>query len=134
PVVSHGSPSLLSSLLSPLCSYSHAHHRDLHSFPTRRSSDLSFTIVVNDRPVLAKGANWIPDDCFPVRLTAEDYRAGVADALEAGMNTLRIWGGGLYESELLYELCDEAGIMVWQDFTTACAAYSELEPLRSEFE
>ena len=94
----------------------------------------SFTIVVNDRPVLAKGANWIPDDCFPVRLTAEDYRAGVADALEAGMNTLRIWGGGLYESELLYELCDEAGIMVWQDFTTACAAYSELEPLRSEFE
>ena len=94
----------------------------------------SFTIVVNDRPILAKGANWIPDDCFPVRLTAEDYRASITDALEAGMNTLRIWGGGLYESELLYDLCDELGILVWQDFTTACAAYSELEPLRSEFE
>jgi len=94
----------------------------------------SFTLVVNDRPILAKGANWIPDDCFPVRLTAEDYRASIADAVEAGMNTLRIWGGGLYESELLYDLCDELGIMVWQDFTTACAAYSELEPLRSEFE
>src|SRR5699024_12701419 len=47
----------------------------------------SFTIVVNDRPVLAKGANWIPDDCFPVRLTAEDYRAGVADALEDRKST-----------------------------------------------
>lgn len=94
----------------------------------------SFTIHVNERPILVKGANWIPDDCFPVRLTAEDYRASITDALEAGMNTLRIWGGGLYESELLYEICDEQGILVWQDFTTACAAYSELEPLRSEFE
>jgi len=94
----------------------------------------SFTIVVNDRTILAKGANWIPDDCFPSRLTAEDYRASVTDAIEAGMNILRIWGGGLYESELLYELCDELGILVWQDFATACAAYSELEPLRSELE
>ena len=94
----------------------------------------SFTVVVNDRPILAKGANWIPDDCFPSRLTVEDYRASIADAVDAGMNTLRIWGGGLYESELLYALCDELGILVWQDFTTACAAYSELDPLRSEFE
>ena len=88
----------------------------------------SFTIVVNDRPILAKGANWIPDDCFPVRLTAEDYRASITDAVDAGMNILRIWGGGLYESEHLYALCDELGIMVWQDFTLACAAYSELDP------
>ena len=94
----------------------------------------SFTIVVNDRPILAKGANWIPDDCFPSRLGAEDYRASITDAIEAGMNTLRIWGGGLYESELLYNLCDELGIVVWQDFTMACAAYSERDPLRSELE
>src|SRR5699024_9845980 len=94
----------------------------------------SFTVVVNDRPILAKGANWIPDDCFPARLTAADYRASITDAVEAGMNVLRIWGGGLYESELLYDLCDELGILVWQDFATACAAYSELDPLRSEFE
>ena len=94
----------------------------------------SFTIVVNDRPILAKGANWIPDDCFPSRLSAEDYRASIADAYDAGMNILRIWGGGLYESEHLYALCDELGIMVWQDFAFACAAYSELEPLRSEVE
>ncbi|WP_114853172.1 glycoside hydrolase family 2 protein [Brachybacterium sp. YJGR34] len=94
----------------------------------------SFTVVVNDRPILAKGANWIPDDCFPTRLGAADYAASVADAVDAGMNMLRIWGGGLYESDLLYDLCDELGLLVWQDFTTACAAYSELEPLRSEFE
>lgn len=94
----------------------------------------SFTITVNGRPILAKGANWIPDDCFPTRLTEADYRRGVTDAIDAGMNILRIWGGGLYESDLLYDLCDELGVMVWQDFTTACAAYSELEPLRSEFE
>lgn len=94
----------------------------------------SFTVTVNGRPILAKGANWIPDDCFPTRLTAADYRASVTDAVEAGMNMLRIWGGGLYESELLYDLCDELGILVWQDFTMACAAYSELDPLRSEIE
>ncbi|MGO1480837.1 MAG: glycosyl hydrolase 2 galactose-binding domain-containing protein [Brachybacterium sp.] len=94
----------------------------------------SFTIVVNGRPILAKGANWIPDDCFPVRLTAEDYRASITDAVDAGMNILRIWGGGLYESEHLYALCDELGIMVWQDFTLACAAYSELDPLWGEIE
>ncbi|WP_226832186.1 glycoside hydrolase family 2 protein [Brachybacterium sp. FME24] len=92
----------------------------------------SFTVTVNGTPILAKGANWIPDDCFPSRLTSEDYRAAVADAVDAGMNILRIWGGGLYASEELYELCDELGIMVWQDFAMACAAYSELEPLRSE--
>lgn len=92
----------------------------------------SFTFTVNGTPILAKGANWIPDDCFPSRLTAEDYRAAVADAVDAGMNILRIWGGGLYASEELYALCDELGIMVWQDFAMACAAYSELEPLRSE--
>lgn len=94
----------------------------------------SFTVVVNGRSILAKGANWIPDDCFPTRLTAEDYRRGVADATEAGMNMLRIWGGGLYEAEELYDLCDEQGILVWQDFALACAAYSEREPLRSEIE
>ncbi|MFC7376451.1 glycoside hydrolase family 2 protein [Brachybacterium sp. GCM10030267] len=94
----------------------------------------SFTVVVNGRPILAKGANWIPEDCFPTRLRAADYRSRVDDAVEAGMNMLRIWGGGLYESDVLYDLCDEVGILVWQDFATACAAYSEAEPLRSEFE
>ena len=94
----------------------------------------SFTVVVNDRPVLVKGANWIPDDCFPTRLTAEDYARGVGHAVDAGMNMLRIWGGGLYAAEELYDLCDELGVMVWQDVAMACAAYSEEEPLRGEIE
>lgn len=94
----------------------------------------SFTVVVNDRPVLVKGANWIPDDCFPTRLTAADYARGVGHAVDAGMNMLRIWGGGLYAAEELYDLCDELGVMVWQDVAMACAAYSEEEPLRGEIE
>src|SRR5699024_4898991 len=53
----------------------------------------SFTVVVNDRPVLVKGANWIPDDYFPTRLTAEDYARGVGHVVDAGMNMLRIWVG-----------------------------------------
>ncbi|MFC0672616.1 glycoside hydrolase family 2 protein [Brachybacterium hainanense] len=95
---------------------------------------MSFTMLVNDQPILVKGANWIPDDCFPTRLTPQSYRRSIGHALEAGMNTLRIWGGGLYESELLYDIADEEGLLVWQDFAMACAAYSELEPLRSEIE
>lgn len=94
----------------------------------------SFTVVVNDSPVLAKGANWIPADCFPTRVSEEDLRHRIADATEAGMNMLRIWGGGLYESDALYDLADEAGLLVWQDFTLACAAYPEVEPLLSEIE
>ncbi|MEE1650193.1 glycoside hydrolase family 2 protein [Brachybacterium sp. J144] len=94
----------------------------------------SFTLAVNDRPILVKGANWIPDDCFPTRLTPADYARGVGHAVDAGMNLLRIWGGGLYESEELYDLCDELGVMVWQDVALACAAYSEEQPLRGEIE
>ena len=92
----------------------------------------SFTLTVNGTAILAKGANWIPEDCFPSRLTTRDYRRAITDAVDAGMNVLRIWGGGLYAPEELYALCDEFGIMVWQDFAMACAAYSESEPLRSE--
>lgn len=94
----------------------------------------SFTVEVNDRPILVKGANWIPDDCFPTRLTAAEYARGVGHAVDAGMNMLRIWGGGLYAAEELYDLCDELGVMVWQDVAMACAAYSEEEPLRGEIE
>lgn len=94
----------------------------------------SFVMTVNDVPVLVKGANWIPDDCFPTRLGVEGYRAAIDFAIESNMNLLRVWGGGLYESDVFYDYCDEQGILVWQDFTFACAAYSELEPMRSQVE
>ncbi|MBP2416354.1 glycoside hydrolase family 2 protein [Microlunatus capsulatus] len=91
-----------------------------------------FVLAVNGEPVFVKGANWIPDDALVTRLTEDTYRAGVAEAVAAGMNLLRVWGGGIYESEHFYRACDEAGVLVWQDFLFACAAYSEDEPLRSE--
>ncbi len=94
----------------------------------------SFTFVVNGEPVWVKGANWIPDDAFPHRVTRERYAARVRQAADMNMNLLRIWGGGLYETEDFYDACDEQGLLVWQDFPFACAAYPEEEPLRSEVE
>ena len=81
-----------------------------------------------------RGANWIPDDCFVSRVGRERYRQRLEQARAANMNLLRVWGGGIYESEDFYELADELGILVWQDFLLACAAYPEEEPLRSEIE
>jgi beta-mannosidase len=94
----------------------------------------AFTLVVNDVPVFVRGANWIPDDCFLPRVTPERYRARIAQARDANMNLLRVWGGGIYETDDFYDACNEAGLMVWQDFLFACAAYPEEEPVRSEVE
>ncbi|SDG61067.1 beta-mannosidase [Lentzea fradiae] len=93
-----------------------------------------FTVVVNDRPVFVKGANWIPDDHFLTRITRDRLARRVGQAVEAHVNLLRVWGGGIYESDDFYDVCDERGILVWQDFPLACAAYPEEEPLRSEIE
>ena len=83
----------------------------------------SFEIHVNGMPIYSKGANWIPADYFVERLTRDDYKRLLNDAIRANMNTLRIWGGGIYEPDHFYELCDEMGIMVWQDFMFACSMY-----------
>lgn len=93
-----------------------------------------FTLKVNGQPTFVKGANWIPDDHLLTRITREKIARRVDQALDANMNLLRIWGGGVYESEDFYDVCDERGVMVWQDFLMACAAYAEEEPLWSEVE
>ena len=93
-----------------------------------------FTVVVNGKPVFVKGANWIPDDHFLTRVTREQVARRVDQALGAHMNLLRVWGGGIYETEDFYDVCDERGMLVWQDFPFACACYPEEEPLRSEVE
>ncbi|MFD1146628.1 glycoside hydrolase family 2 protein [Saccharothrix hoggarensis] len=93
-----------------------------------------FTFVVNGKPVFAKGANWIPDDHFLTRITRDRLVRRVEQAIDANMNMLRIWGGGIYETEDFYDVCDERGVLVWQDFLFACAAYSEESPLREEVE
>lgn len=94
----------------------------------------SFVLRVNGEPVFVRGANWIPDDHFVSRITRDRLDRRITQAVGANLNLLRVWGGGIYESEDFYDLCDEAGIMVWQDFLLACAAYPEEEPHRSEFE
>ncbi|MGV9273238.1 glycosyl hydrolase 2 galactose-binding domain-containing protein [Streptomyces griseosporeus] len=93
-----------------------------------------FTFVVNGTRVFAKGANWIPDDHFLTRITRERLERRVDQALAAHMNMLRVWGGGIYETDDFYDVCDERGMLVWQDFPFACAAYPEEEPLRGEVE
>ncbi|MEU0091012.1 glycoside hydrolase family 2 TIM barrel-domain containing protein [Kribbella sp. NPDC006257] len=94
----------------------------------------AFTLLVNGRPVFVKGVNWIPDDHFLTRITRDRLADRLDQAVAAQMNLVRIWGGGIYESEDFYSLCDERGILVWQDFLLACAAYPEEEPLWSEIE
>jgi beta-mannosidase len=83
----------------------------------------SFQFVVNGRPVFAKGANWIPAHSFVAGLTRTDYERDLRSAVDANMNMLRVWGGGIYESEDFYDLCDELGLLVWQDFMFACTLY-----------
>lgn len=93
-----------------------------------------FTIVVNGQPIAVRGANWIPDDAFPHRVDRARYAARLEQAEYAGLTLIRVWGGGIYESDDFYAEADERGILVWQDFLLACAAYAEEEPLRSEIE
>ncbi|NYD67940.1 glycoside hydrolase family 2 protein [Agromyces atrinae] len=93
-----------------------------------------FTLHVNGVPVFVKGANWIPDDAFPVRVDRARYARRLDQALDANLNLIRVWGGGIYESDDFFELCDEKGLLTWQDFLFACAAYAEEEPLRGEIE
>ena len=91
-----------------------------------------FVIKINGKPIFCKGFNWIPDDCFLDRAcTVERYRARLGQTTGANANMLRVWGGGIFETDAFYDLCDEMGILVWQDFLFACAAYPEEEPFRS---
>ena len=93
-----------------------------------------FTISINAQPVFVKGVNWIPDDHFLTRITAEQIDRRLDQAIAANVNLLRVWGGGIYESEDFYRACDERGLLVWQDFLLACAAYPEESPLWEEIE
>jgi beta-mannosidase len=94
----------------------------------------AFVLRVNDRPVFARGVNWIPDDTFVTRVTPARYRERLTQALDANVNLVRVWGGGLYESDDFYDVCDELGLLVWQDFPFACSAYGEDDRLAREIE
>ncbi|HYC72440.1 MAG TPA: glycoside hydrolase family 2 protein [Opitutaceae bacterium] len=96
----------------------------------------SFQFKVNGRAIFAKGANWIPAHAFVAGLTRRDYARDLRAAAAAHMNMIRVWGGGIYESEDFYDLCDELGLLVWQDFMFACTTYpadpSFLDSVRAE--
>jgi beta-mannosidase len=81
----------------------------------------SFYFEINGIPVFAKGADYVPSDIFPSRTTKEHYQTLIKSAADANINMLRVWGGGIYESDYFYNLCDENGIMIWQDFAFAIA-------------
>jgi beta-mannosidase len=83
----------------------------------------SFTFVVNGVPVFAKGSNWIPADSFPTRITDKYLEGLIRSAAETHQNMLRVWGGGFYEEERFYDLCDRYGILVWQEFIFSCSIY-----------
>lgn len=97
---------------------------------------ISFEFVINGIPVFGRGANWIPADIFPTRITKEKYKELLTSLKDANMNMLRVWGGGIYEDDYYYDLADEMGILVWQDFMFACSMYpgdkNFLENVRAE--
>jgi len=83
----------------------------------------NFQFILNGVPLFARGANYIPPDSFPDRATTEVKRALIMESVRANMNMLRVWGGGYYETDEFYDICDRAGLLVWQDFAFACAPY-----------
>jgi len=78
---------------------------------------------VNGRDVFAKGANWIPMDALFSRITFERYEALLQYCVDANMNMIRLWGGGLYEMDAFYDMCDEKGILIWHDCMFSCSMY-----------
>jgi len=100
--------------------------RTLHAIQKSETEPMHF--VVNGIPFFAKGANWIPSDVFPNRVTKEQLRRFVEDAAAVNMNCLRFWGGGNYEQDELFDYCDELGICVWMDFKFGCATYPSFDP------
>jgi beta-mannosidase len=97
--------------------------RELKVIREKDAAGQSFYFQLNGVKVFAKGANYIPQDNFLPRVTPERHRKTILDAVNANMNMLRVWGGGVYEDDIFYELCDQYGILIWQDFMFACSTY-----------
>ncbi len=108
-----------------------AYRLGLRTLVVRQEPDewgLSFTFIVNGVPVFAKGSNWIPADSFPTRITFEQLDYLIGSAAATHQNMLRVWGGGFFEDERFYDLCDQYGVLVWQDFIFSCSMYPMDDP------
>ena len=100
---------------------------ELEELPLAQDT-LSFSFRVNGRKTFCKGANWVPPDCFPGTVSPARYERLLLLAREANFNMLRVWGGGIYEHDAFYDLCDRLGLMIWQDFMFACSDYPDEHP------
>lgn len=92
------------------------------------SHRLTHTLFINGKEVFMKGSNWVPMECFAGVVTREQYERFIQLAVEGNYNMLRVWGGGIYEEEDFFELCDEKGIMVWHDIAIACSDVPDDHP------
>jgi beta-mannosidase len=112
--------------------------RDMRLITQPDSIGESFYFQLNGQPVFAKGANYIPMRYFPGEATEADYLKLIMQCKDAHINMLRVWGGGVYEDDVFYDLCDQYGIMIWHDFMFACSMYpgdaAFLENVRIEAE
>ncbi|MDD5687056.1 MAG: hypothetical protein PHE88_04405 [Elusimicrobia bacterium] len=92
-------------------------------FTTKKGNGFSFEIQINGETIFCKGANWVPTELWPANSTKEQYEFYLKKAKEANFNMIRVWGGGIYESDIFYDLCNKLGLMVWQDFMFASTGY-----------
>jgi beta-mannosidase len=112
--------------------------RTLRIVQTPDADGASFKVELNGVPVFMKGASYIPNDSFLPRVTTEVYERVVGSAVDTHMNMIRVWGGGVYEDDRFYDLCDKNGILVFHDFMFACSMYPDdkalLDNIRAEAE
>ncbi|MEP1536826.1 MAG: glycoside hydrolase family 2 protein [Paracoccaceae bacterium] len=97
--------------------------RDVEHINMPDAKGAAFKFRVNGHDTFMRGANWIPADALFSRITQDGVRDLLQSAIDANMNMIRIWGGGRYEPDWFYDLCDELGLMVWQDFMFSCSLY-----------
>jgi len=102
--------------------------RQINIVQTPDEVGAGFQLSVNGHALFMRGANWIPADALPQRITPDVVRELLQSAVDANMNMLRVWGGGQYEPDWFYELCDEMGILIWQDFMFSCNHYPAADP------
>ncbi len=106
--------------------------RDIRLVSEPDDAGTGFAIHVNGHPVFMKGANWIPADALAGAITPDMCRDLLQSAVDANMNMIRVWGGGRYEPDWFYDLCDELGLLVWHDFMFACHLYPATEAFLTE--
>lgn len=94
----------------------------------------TFLFEVNGRRIFCGGSNWIPADNFLTQVTPERYRSWLELLVAGNQNMIRVWAGGIYEADIFYDLCDELGILVWQDFMFGCAIYPAFDDLVANVE